>query len=123
MRIYAPVLWPDMVFYFSVSPDTSSRRIAAERAPGFYESGQDVTGISDPLVSYHAFVDKVMKEYANLALIFEFVTVNAEKSIYDQHKAIREMFQQNRRKPWAEWNLDAIREWVRDHPTYAQEAR
>ena len=39
-----------------------------------------------------------MREYDNLALIFEFVTVNAEKSIYDQHKMVREMFQQNRRR-------------------------
>jgi len=85
MKIYAPVFWPDMVFYFSVSADTSAAH-RAERAPGFYESGQDVTGIADPLTSYHAFVDRVMRQYENLALIFEFVTVNAEKSIYDQHK-------------------------------------
>jgi dTMP kinase len=123
LKIYAPVLWPDMVLYFSVTADTSSRRVAADRAPGYYESGQDVTGIADPLASYNAFVERVMKQYDSLALIFEFVTVNAEKSIYDQHKAIREMFQQNRRRPWAEWNLEAVREWLRDHPGYAEEAR
>jgi dTMP kinase len=123
MRIYTPVFWPDLVFYFSVSPDTSSRRVAADRAPSYYESGQDVTGIADPLASYHAFIDRVMREYDNLALIFEFVTVNAEKSIYDQHRMVREMFQQNRRRPWAEWNRQAVREWLRDHPAYAGETR
>ena len=84
--------------------------------------GQDVTGISDPLASYHAFIDRVMKQYDSLALIFEFVTVNAERSIYDQHKTVREMFQQRRRRPWAEWNRQALAEWLGDHPAFAQEA-
>ena len=122
LQIYTPIFWPDLVFYFSVSPDTSSRRIAADRAPSYYESGQDVTGISDPLASYHAFIDRVMKQYDSLALIFEFVTVNAERSIYDQHKTVREMFQQRRRRPWAEWNRQALAEWLGDHPAFAQEA-
>jgi dTMP kinase len=120
LEIYAPILWPDMVFYFSVSADTSTRRIASERAPSFYESGQDVTGISDPMASYHQFVDRVSRQYESLALIFEFVTVDAEKSIYDQHKVIREVFQEKRRRPWAEWNLEAIRAWIADHPAYTE---
>jgi dTMP kinase len=122
LEIYTPVFWPDLVLYFAVSPDTSSRRIAAERAPSFYESGQDVTGIGDPLASYRRFVAQMVRQYESLALIFEFVTVDAEASIYDQHRAIREMFHQRRRRPWAEWNQDAIREWLRDYPAYAQEA-
>ena len=40
--------------------------------------------------------------------------------IYEQHRAIRDMFQQGRRRPWADWNQDAIREWLRDHPAYAE---
>src|SRR5947207_4237658 len=52
LEVYHPLFWPDMVFYFSVSPETSGKRIAAERAPTYYEAGQDVTEIADPLESY-----------------------------------------------------------------------
>src|SRR5215831_6781235 len=52
LEIYRPLFWPDMVFYFSVSPETSGKRIAAERSPSYYEAGQDVTQIEDSLQSY-----------------------------------------------------------------------
>ena len=29
LKLYEPLVWPDLVFYFSVSPATSGRRIAA----------------------------------------------------------------------------------------------
>src|SRR5215203_5430142 len=31
LKLYQPLLWPDLVFYFSVSPDTSSKRVSATR--------------------------------------------------------------------------------------------
>ena len=122
LRVYTPLFWPDIVFYFAVSAETSTRRVAAARAPSFYEAGQDVTGVSDPMTSYRAFIDRVTKQYENLALVFEFVTVDAERSIYEQHRVVRDMFREGRRRPWAEWNRDAIREWLRDHPGYAEAA-
>ena len=118
-RFYAPIL-ADVVFYFSVSPETSSRRLASQRAPSFYESGQDVTGIADPLASYRTFVARMMREYENLALVFEFVTVDGERSIYDQHRSIRDAFLQGVRRRWAEWNVEAVAEWLRDVPGYSQ---
>src|SRR6185295_20073112 len=48
LRLYQPLLWPDLVFYFSVSASTSGQRVAANRTPNFYEAGQDVTHITDP---------------------------------------------------------------------------
>ena len=45
LRLYQPLLWPDIVFYFSVSPGTSSRRVSAVRTPNYYEAGQDVTEV------------------------------------------------------------------------------
>src|SRR5258706_887146 len=62
MHIYSPILWPDIVFYFSVSPKTSGMRIAATREPKYYEAGQDITGIEDPLTSYTAFISRVIQE-------------------------------------------------------------
>lgn len=112
MQIYSPMLWPDMVFYFSVSPETSAQRIAADRSPKYYEAGQDITNIEDPLSSYQQFISRVIQEYEALALIFQFVVVDAEKSIHEQHKLLRRAFQQTEKRQWRHWNLEAVTEWM-----------
>jgi dTMP kinase len=112
LHVYAPLFWPDMVFYFAVSPDTSATRIAAERPPGFYEAGQDVTGDPDALASYKRFIGRVIREYDALALIFEFVTIDAERPMYEQHRRIRSAFASDARRPWAKWNVEAVTEWL-----------
>jgi dTMP kinase len=113
LKLYQPLLWPDIVFYFSVSPITSSKRIAATRTPNFYEAGQDVTAVDDPVESYQRFITRVIREYESLALIFNFVTVDAEQSIGDQHHQIRDLFRQGQRGAWSDWNADAFTEWLR----------
>lgn len=112
LNTYRPLFWPDSVFYFAVTPETSHTRVTAEKKPGFYDAGQDVTNIEDPLESYKHYIHRVNQEYEALALIFKFVTVNAEQSIYEQHRTIRRLFQQGQRRPWAEWNLEAVLEWL-----------
>src|SRR4051812_4770284 len=77
LKLYEPLVWPDLVFYFSVSPATSGRRITALRAPQFYEAGQDVTDVADPVESYQRFITRVIREYESLALIFNMITVDA----------------------------------------------
>jgi dTMP kinase len=62
LKLYEPLLWPDLVFYFSISPATSGRRIAARRPPRFYEAGQDVTAVQDPVESYQRFITRVIRE-------------------------------------------------------------
>ncbi len=112
MQVYAPILWPDIVFYFSVSAETSARRISAERQPKYYEAGQDVTSLDDPLASYQTFMGRVIEEYEALALIFQFVTIDAERSIHEQHKVLRRAFEQTERRKWTEWNTEAVTEWL-----------
>lgn len=116
LRMYVPLFWPDMVFYFAVSPETSSRRIAAVRSPKFYESGQDVTQIDDPVESYKAFIARVIQEYEALATIFRMVKVDAEQTIYEQHRQIRQLFLQGRRCAWADWNVEAVLDWLGRRP-------
>src|SRR5207237_264832 len=94
MKLYQPLLWPDLVFYFSVSAGTSGRRVTAMRVPNFYEAGQDVTNVDDPVESYQRFIARVIKEYESLALIFNFVTVDAERSIVEQHHQLRRLFRE-----------------------------
>ena len=112
LKLYQPLLWPDLVFYFAVSPVTSGKRVTATRLPSFYEAGQDVTHVDDPVESYQHFIARVIREYESLALIFNFITVDAEQSIGDQHRQIRELFLEGQRRAWSEWNVDAVAEWL-----------
>src|SRR5438552_11286955 len=116
LHVYSPLYWPDAVFYFSVSPETSGKRIAATRAPKYYEAGQDITNIDDPHESYQHFISRVIQEYEALSVVFNFIKVDAEKPIYDQHLHIRELFEKLRQRPWSDWNEEAIVEWLRLKP-------
>jgi len=113
LKLYEPLVWPDLVFYFSVSPATSGKRVTATRTPQLYEAGQDVTDVEDPVESYQRFITRVIREYESLAVIFNFVTVDAERSIGEQHRHIRELFRDGERRPWSDWNVDAVAEWLR----------
>jgi dTMP kinase len=112
LKLYQPLVWPDLVFYFSVSPGTSGRRAMATRTPNFYEAGRDVTNIEDPVESYHRFVTRIIREYDALALIFNFITVDAERALGDQHYHLRQLFREGERRPWSEWNVEAFAEWL-----------
>ena len=116
LHIYSPLYWPDIVFYFSVSPETSGKRIAATRTPKYYEAGQDVTEIDDPFESYKQFISRVIQEYEALSIIFKFITIDAEAPIYDQHLLIRKLFEESRQRPWPQWNEEAIADWMRMTP-------
>jgi dTMP kinase len=116
LSVYSPLFWPDIVFYFSVSPETSSKRIAGDRDPSYYESGQDITHIENPHQSYREFIARVIAEYEALARIFQFVTVDAEQSIYEQHRMIRSLYAEGARRPWSERNRDALVDWLVQNP-------
>jgi len=89
-NLYRPARRPDVVFYFTISPEICAKRIAASRQLKFYEAGQDVTNVSDPVESYLRFAPKVLQEYENLSREFGFVPVDAERPIYAQHRYIRD---------------------------------
>lgn len=93
-NLYSCVRAPDLAFYFSADPYTLAKRISASRQIKFYEAGQDVTALDDPFESYVQFAAKVMQEYANLQRECGFITVDAEQSIFAQHKFIRETYQE-----------------------------
>jgi dTMP kinase len=109
---HAPLFWPDLVFYFAVSPKTSTTRVAAARAPRFYDAGQDVTNLG-----------RMIKEYEALALIFQFVTIDGEQPIYEQHRGMRRLFDAVPRQPWTERNMEAVVEWLAWSPAAAEVRR
>jgi dTMP kinase len=112
LHTYAPILWPDLVLYFAVSAQTSAKRIAATREPKYYEAGQDVTGLDNAIDSYTKFTSRVIREYESLALVFQFVTIDAERSMDEQHQAVRDHFTQAQRRPWLDYNVEPIVEWL-----------
>jgi dTMP kinase len=93
-RLYLSVRKPNLVFYFSALPQTSAKRIAASREMKFYEAGQDITGLDDPVESYLRFAPAVMQEYMQLHREFGFIIVDAERSICEQHRFIRDTYEQ-----------------------------
>lgn len=115
LRVYEPILWPDLVFYFAVSPQTSGTRIAATREPKYYEAGQDITGLDNPMDSYTQFIGRVIREYESLARVFQFVTIDAERSIDEQHRDIRHHFERAQRRPWADCNIEPVVDWLSQH--------
>lgn len=115
LHVYEPILWPDVVFYFAVSPQTSGMRIAATREPNYYEAGQDVTGLDNPMDSYTQFISRVIREYESLALVFQFVTIDAERPIDEQHQEVREHFQRAQRRQWLDFNIEPVVEWLSQH--------
>lgn len=119
LQVYAPLVWPDLVVYLALDSQHSSRRVAATRAPRFYESGQDVTGLDDPVTSYRQFIDRVITDYENLAVIFQFVKVDATQAVYRQHHEVRRLVQAAARRPWPEFSNDALAEWLIRHPDLA----
>lgn len=112
LHTYAPLLWPDLVIYFAMSPDDSRRRVAATRSPHFYEAGQDVTGIEDPMASYSRFIDRVVTEYENLSVVFQFVTVDAGEAVYRQHTRVRSLVEQAQKRAWSTFSEEAVKEWL-----------
>lgn len=112
LHVYSPLLWPDLVIYFSMTSKDSSRRVASARAPRYYEAGQDVTGIDDPLASYGRFVDRVVTEYENLSVVFQFVNVNSAEAVYRQHTRVRELVQKAQKRAWSTFSKEAIEEWL-----------
>ena len=112
-RLYEPFLWPDIVFYFSISPKTSSERVSALRTPNYYEAGQDVTRVDDATESYQRFITRVIEEYTALAKTHSFITIDAEQPIGEQHHTIRRLFREGEEKAWRAENVDAFAEWFR----------
>jgi dTMP kinase len=116
LNAYDPIFWPDMVLYLSVSAETSFKRVSGTRLPKYYEAGQDVTGVDNPLESFGRFLRRLVQEYESLATVFRFLKVDAEQSIYHQHQSIRRFYHAYQPQPWSRQNAEAVLEWLQRTP-------
>ncbi len=73
--------------------------------------------LADPLASYGRFIDRVITEYENLALVFTFVTVDAGEAVYRQHTQVRALVEAVEQRPWPVFSKDAVEEWLRQPKT------
>lgn len=87
LNAHAPLLWPDVVLYFSMTPD-------------------------DLRASNSRFIDRVGKEYSNLPRVVQSITVDAGETVYRQHTQVREFVERAGKRPWPEFSKDAVREWL-----------
>ena len=54
----------------------------------------------------------MVKEYNNLSVVFQFVTVDAGEAVYRQHMQVRQFVERARKRPWSAFSEDAVREWL-----------
>jgi len=54
----------------------------------------------------------VIQEFEALSTIFQFLKVDARQSIWEQHREIRQKFMTAERRPWGEWNTEAVLAWL-----------
>ena len=107
-------IWPDIVFYFSVSPTTSGQARhgdpdaetstrPARTSPASRRSGRELPAV------HRARHSRVRIAGADLSTSSR---IDAEQSIGDQHLAIRRLFLEGRERPWSHWNVDASPDWL-----------
>jgi dTMP kinase len=111
LHIYSPLYWPDVVFYFSVSPETSGKRIAATRTPKYYEAGKTL-----PTLKIHSRVTGSLSAASSrntkLSRSFSCSSPSTLKSDLRPAFAHSETLSRITRRPWPEWNEEAIADWV-----------
>jgi len=115
LDVYDPPFWPDIVFYFAVSPKppANASRPTARRTS---TRPARIHRHRRPFRSYTHFIGRVIQEYEALAHIFQFVTVDAEQPIFDQHREIRGLYEHGRRRPWDQRNQKALIDWMSPSP-------
>jgi dTMP kinase len=123
LHVYEPLFWPDIVFYFSVSLETSTRRLAAARTPALLAGRRLAPGREARTDPYRRFLSRIIREYEALALIFQFVTIDAEQPIHEQHHSLRRLFTFGQRRPWPDRNLVALVDWLSGRPDLRRIAR
>ena len=122
LAAHAPLFWPDIVFYFAVSPETSTTRVASMRAPKYYDAGQDVTSVADPigeLPAVHRPDDPRVRVARPHLPVRHHRRGAAHLRAASTHPAL---FQEGGRRPWGQWNEEAVSEWLAWSPA-AEEVR
>jgi dTMP kinase len=90
--LYDFAVRPDLTLYFKVPTEISLNRLLARRVKlKFYEAGMDMGWSTNVVDSYRLFQGKVLSEYDRLVDEFGLQVVDADRSISEQQRFVREL--------------------------------
>jgi dTMP kinase len=91
-ELYDFAVRPDLTLYFRIPTETSLNRLLARRLKlKFYEAGMDLGWSTNVVDSYRLFQGKVLSEYDRLVGEFGLLVVDADRSISDQQRIVRDL--------------------------------
>jgi dTMP kinase len=91
-ELYSFAVKPDLALYFRVPIDVSVDRLLARRVKlKFYEAGMDLGWSTSPVESFRLFQGKVLEEYDRIVEEYGMNVVDAEGSITDQQRVVRNL--------------------------------
>ena len=88
-NMYNFAIKPDLCFYFNVPVKSALERICSNRSPKYYEAGMDIKLCQDPYESFLIFQGKVKAEYDKLKTEFNFIEIDALKSLHTKQIIFR----------------------------------
>jgi dTMP kinase len=89
-ELYGFALQPDIVLYLKADARTLLKRALLSRGLDYWESGLDQNPGLDPYESFLRYQAKLLREFDRLAQEFNFVVVNARRSINSVQQNLRE---------------------------------
>jgi dTMP kinase len=90
--LYSFAVRPNLTVYFRVPIEVSLERLLARRVKlKFYEAGMDMGWSQHPSESFRIFQGKVLEEYDRIVKEHALAVVNADRSIAEQQRQLREM--------------------------------
>ena len=94
-NLYSFAFQPDLVLYFSVPLEEALDRITSARTKlKFYEAGMDLNLSEKKVTSFKIFQGRILDEYQNMAMEYDFKVIDATKPIHKQQKIIRQLINQ-----------------------------
>lgn len=90
--IYSYAALPDMTFFFKASLEVSLRRILDGRPQlKYFEAGMDLKLSSEPEESFRIFQGRILEQYLAMSTEFDFVVMDANKSVEMQQTIVRKL--------------------------------
>jgi dTMP kinase len=88
--IFGFALEPDLVIYLKADTKTLFKRALLSKGLDYWESGRDQNPGLDPYDSFLRYQSKLLREFDRMAKEYNFVVVNARRSVNAVQKSLRE---------------------------------
>jgi dTMP kinase len=88
--IFGFAIHPDLVIYLKADSNTLFRRALLSKGLDYWESGRDQNPGLDPYDSFLRYQSKLLREFDRMSKEYNFVVINARRSINAVQKSLRE---------------------------------